>query len=338
MKKARKFIKPSLSASIAVALIFAIDLIIPLGVAVGVLYVSCILLVVKEHTKIIFFFAFVCSALTAIIPIITLTPATTWMAFVNRGISILAIWIVAIIASRHNLLEEKLMHMYEIERKNRELEQFAYMASHDLQEPLSTIGGFVHRFEKKYKGKLDESADQYLQYMSQAIDRMSELIKGLLSYSRLGNELQATTIDCNKIVEDLQDDLGKNISESNATIHRRNLPRLRGYESEFRLLLQNLINNAIKFRKPGTDPVISISAIYENNQWKFAVKDNGIGIDPESHDKIFLVFQRLHPRSQYDGHGLGLAHCRKIVELHGGNIWVESQPGKGSTFYFTIPT
>jgi light-regulated signal transduction histidine kinase (bacteriophytochrome) len=338
MKNGRKFTKTFLSATISAALIFAIDLIVPLGVAVGVLYVSCIFLVVREHKKNIFFVAFVCSALTAIVPLITLTPATTWMAFVNRGISILAIWIVAIIASRYGFLEERLMHLEEIERKNTDLEQFAYMASHDLQEPLRTVGGFVKRFEKKYKGKLDESADKYLHYMTQAIDRMSELIKGLLSYSRLGNEVQATTIDCNKIVEELQVDLGKYISESNATIHRGKLPRLRGYESEFRLLLQNLINNAIKFRKTGTDPVISISAIYENNQWKFAVKDNGIGINRESHDKIFLIFQRLHPRNQYVGNGIGLAHCRKIVELHGGKIWVESEPDKGSTFYFTIPS
>jgi light-regulated signal transduction histidine kinase (bacteriophytochrome) len=338
MKKDRKLIKPPMSASIAVVLIFAIDLLIPLGVAVGVLYVSCILIVVKEHKKTIFLFAFVCSALTAIIPIITLTPATTWMAFVNRGISILAIWIVAFIASRQNILEEKLMHLDEIERKNRELELFAYMASHDLQEPLRTVGGFVKRLEKKYTGKLDEKADKYLFYIAQATDRMSDLITGLLSYSRLGNELQISDIDCNQIIKDIQDDMGAMIIESKATIHINNLPRLRGYELKFRLLLQNLINNAIKFRKTGTDPVISISAIYENNQWKFAVKDNGIGIDPESHDKIFLVFQRLHPRNQYDGHGIGLAHCRKIVELHGGNIWVESQPGKGSTFYFTIPS
>jgi light-regulated signal transduction histidine kinase (bacteriophytochrome) len=259
------------------------------------------------------------------------------MAFVNRGISILAIWVAAFIASRYEFLKEKLMHLDEIEKKNRELEQFAYMASHDLQEPLITIGGFVKRFEKKYKGRLDENADKYLHYMAQAIDRMSELIKGLLSYSRLGNELQTTTIDCNKIVEDLQIDLGKNIIESNATINKGNLPKLRAYESEFRLLLQNLINNAIKFRKADTDPVISISAVSENNQWKFAIKDNGIGIDPEAHDKIFLIFQRLHPRNQFEGHGLGLAHCRKIVELHGGKIWVESQPNKGATFYFTIP-
>ncbi len=337
MKNGENFIKPSLSPFIAVVLIFVLDLIVPLGVAVGVLYVSCILLVIKEPQKTIFQFAFVCSALTAIIPIITLTSATTWMAFVNRGISILAIWVAAFIASRYEFLKEKLMHLDEIEKKNRELEQFAYMASHDLQEPLITIGGFVKRFEKKYKGRLDENADKYLHYMAQAIDRMSELIKGLLSYSRLGNELQTTTIDCNKIVEDLQIDLGKNIIESNATINKGNLPKLRAYESEFRLLLQNLINNAIKFRKADTDPVISISAVYENNQWKFAIKDNGIGIDPEAHDKIFLIFQRLHPKNQFEGHGLGLAHCRKIVELHGGKIWVESQPNKGATFYFTIP-
>ena len=337
MDNGRLIISPSFQAVIALATICIIDLIIPLGVAVGVLYVTCILLVVQENKKILLTVAVSCSVLTAFIPLITLTPHTTWMAFVNRGISILAIWITTIIAIRQNILEEKLTHLDEIKRKNKELEQFAYVASHDLQEPLQTIGGFVRRLEKKYKGQLDEKADNHLFYIAQATDRMSDVIKGLLDYSRLGREKQMSSIDCNQLVKDIRDDLGTSINESKASLHISQLPRIRGYESEVRLLFQNLINNAIKFRKEDTAPVISISAEKKADHWEFTVKDNGIGIDPKYNDKIFLIFQRLHSRSEYEGTGIGLAHCRKIMDLHGGNIWVQSKPDKGSTFYFTIP-
>lgn len=224
----------------------------------------------------------------------------------------------------------------ELERKNKELEQFAYVASHDLQEPLRTTTGFVEALRKQYRGMLDEHADRYLDYIAQSSDRMKTLIKDLLDYSRIGREKQFVKVDCNVVLTEVLADLDSVIRESKAIIKADELPVISAYPTEFKLLFQNLITNAIKFRRPGVSPMVGISARSENGHWKFAVHDNGIGIDPGHQDRIFIIFQRLHNRSDYEGSGIGLAHCKKIVELHGGTIWVESSPGKGSTFYFTI--
>jgi signal transduction histidine kinase len=224
----------------------------------------------------------------------------------------------------------------EMESKNKELEQFAYVASHDLQEPLRTISGFVDLLHKEYGNKLDSNGHIYLNYLSQASDRMKTLIKDLLDYSRIGREKQAMPVDCNRMLEEVVADLGKNIRESGAHIHFSDLPFLRAYPTELKLLFQNLITNAVKFRQPDRNPEISISAAAIDGQWKFVVSDNGIGIEKQFQERIFIIFQRLHNRSEYEGSGIGLAHCKKIVELHGGTIWVDSQPGNGSRFNFTI--
>ena len=166
---------------------------------------------------------------------------------------------------------------------------------------------------------------------------MSTLIKGLLDYSRIGQDKEPTTVDCNSIIKEIQADFGTIINESQATLDIDELPKLKGYETELRLLFQNLISNAIKFQKKGTVPQIKISAQKENKRWKFSFADNGIGIATEHKQRIFSIFQRLHTKSEYDGTGIGLAHCQKIVDLHGGKIWVESKPNEGSTFYLTIP-
>lgn len=224
----------------------------------------------------------------------------------------------------------------ELERKNKELEQFAYVASHDLQEPLRTTTGFVEALRKQYKGMLDDHADRYLDYIAQSSDRMKTLIKDLLDYSRIGREKQFVPVDCNIMLAEVLADLQTVIRESDALVVSGGLPVINAFPTELKLLFQNLISNSIKFRKPGMPPAIDISAEQENGYWKFAVRDNGIGIDPSHQDRIFIIFQRLHNRSDYEGSGIGLAHCKKIVELHGGEIWVESAAGKGSTFYFTI--
>lgn len=224
----------------------------------------------------------------------------------------------------------------ELERKNKELEQFAYVASHDLQEPLRTTTGFVEALRKQYKGMLDDHADRYLDYIAQSSDRMKTLIKDLLDYSRIGREKQFVPVDCDQVLAEVLTDLQTVINESGARIGSGKLPVLNGFSTELKLLFQNLISNSIKFRKPYISPVIDIWAQHEDGYWKFAVRDNGIGIDPSHQDRIFIIFQRLHNRSDYEGSGIGLAHCKKIVELHGGQIWVESAAGKGSTFYFTI--
>ncbi|WP_315821173.1 sensor histidine kinase [Paraflavitalea speifideaquila] len=224
----------------------------------------------------------------------------------------------------------------ELERKNKELEQFAYVASHDLQEPLRTTSGFVEALRKQYKGMLDEHADRYLDYIAQSSDRMKVLIKDLLDYSRLGREKQFVQVNCKVMLTEVLADLATVIKESEAVIQVGDLPVINAYPTELKLLFQNLISNSIKFRIPGIPPVVRIDVQQRNGYWRFSIADNGIGIDPSHQDRIFIIFQRLHNRSDYEGSGIGLAHCKKIVEIHGGEIWVESSPGKGSTFFFTI--
>jgi two-component system, sensor histidine kinase len=224
----------------------------------------------------------------------------------------------------------------EMESKNKELEQFAYVASHDLQEPLRTISGFVELLQKQYRGKFDDNADKYFDFILQASDRMKILIKDLLDYSRIGREKESREVDCNRLLEEVLADLDNMISECSAAIRAENLPVLRGYPTELKLLFQNLITNSIKFHRPGLVPEITISAVKKRNHWQFSVRDNGIGIEQQFLERIFVIFQRLHNRSQYEGSGIGLAHCKKIAELHGGRIWAESNPQEGSRFFFTI--
>jgi two-component system, sensor histidine kinase len=224
----------------------------------------------------------------------------------------------------------------ELESKNKELEQFAYVASHDLQEPLRTTSSFVELIRKQYQGKLDDHADKYIEYVIQASDRMKTLIKDLLDYSRIGREKKFEQVDCNVIFGELMADLAKIIKENKAVIIAGKMPVVNAFPTELKLLFQNLISNSIKFQKPGVAPKIEISCRKENGYWQFSFRDNGIGIEKQYQQRIFIIFQRLHNRSVYEGSGIGLAHCKKIVELHGGTIWVESEAGMGSTFHFTL--
>jgi hypothetical protein len=235
-----------------------------------------------------------------------------------------------------NLEKKVLQRTAELESKNKELEQFAYVASHDLQEPLRTTSSFVELIRKQYYGKLDATANKYIDYIIQASDRMKTLIKDLLDYSRIGREKKFEPVDCNVILDEVLADLNKVIKENKAEIRTGPLPLVNGFATELKLLFQNLISNSIKFRKPDTRPVIEIASRQENGHWLFSFSDNGIGIDKQYQQRIFIIFQRLHNRSVYEGSGIGLAHCKKIVELHGGTIWVESKAGEGSTFYFTL--
>jgi light-regulated signal transduction histidine kinase (bacteriophytochrome) len=225
----------------------------------------------------------------------------------------------------------------ELELKNKELSQFTHMVSHDLREPLRTISGFINLIENKYQGKLDEHANKLLGIISTAADRMRILITDLLDFASIGQRKEMIMVDCQKLIEVIQQDLQAIIKDTNATIDVGELPRIKGFQTELRLLFQNLISNGIKFSKPGIAPKIKISA-KEEDGWTFAIQDNGIGISDEYMDRIFVAFQRLHSRSEYEGTGLGLAHCKKIVELHKGNLWVKSKPEEGSTFYFKIPS
>ncbi len=237
----------------------------------------------------------------------------------------------------NNSLEKKVrLRTSEMESKNKELEQFAYVASHDLQEPLRTISGFADLLDKEYRNQLTGNGHVYLNYLSQASDRMKTLIKDLLDYSRIGRQKAAMQVDCDELLDEVVADLGESIRESGARVNYAGLPVLYAYPTELKLLFQNLIANAIKFRHADRIPEIRITDELNDAHWKFIVADNGIGIEKQNLDRIFIIFQRLHTRSQYDGSGIGLAHCKKIVECHGGRIWVESDPGKGSRFSFTI--
>ena len=229
-------------------------------------------------------------------------------------------------------------YMHELERKSLEMEQFAYVASHDLQEPLNTIQGFVNLLNYKLSGNSDSEVMQYLDYINLSSHRMASLIKGLLEYSKIGKETIMTKVNCNDLLEQVKIDLAQLIKDCNATIEVGELPSVMGYDLELRILFQNLITNALKFRGEDT-PLIKISCMKNDGYWNFALADNGIGIDPAFKEKIFKLYQRLHPKGEYEGNGLGLAQCHKIiVELHDGKIWVEQNEPKGSIFYFTIPT
>ncbi|HKI47566.1 MAG TPA: ATP-binding protein, partial [Balneolales bacterium] len=237
-----------------------------------------------------------------------------------------------------DLTDRKLMEdVRQLAQKNKELEQLVYITSHDLQEPLSSITGFANILEQYYKGQLDEDGRKYLHYLTQSCAHMSNLIKALLDYSLIGRERKLERVDCNQLVSEVTGNLYHAIHENSAKIIVGELPKLDANFIELELLFQNLIGNAIKFRKKDISPEITIKASKRNDVWEFSIHDNGIGIDEKFQEKIFNIFQRLHNKSEFEGTGIGLAHCKKIVSLYGGNIWVESTPGEGSTFHFTLP-
>jgi PAS domain S-box-containing protein len=225
----------------------------------------------------------------------------------------------------------------ELEIRNKELEQFAYVASHDLQEPLRTVSNMMSIFEEDYGDKVDATAHQHIKSIKNATGRMSMLIKALLEFSRLGRGKERVLLDLNKVMNDVLTDLQNNIKSTGAQISVSALPKLYVLETEMRQLFQNLITNAIKFRRKDETPRIAITCHEAGENWVFSVTDNGIGIAPNHFTRIFEIFQRLHRADEYEGNGIGLANCKKIVELHNGEIWVESELGKGSSFMFTIP-
>ena len=225
----------------------------------------------------------------------------------------------------------------ELKRSNADLEQFASAASHDMQEPLRTISSFAQLLAKQYKGKLGKDADEFITYISEGAYRMQALIQDLLTYSRLSTQGESLkSVEVSKVVDHAMHNLRIAIEESQAEVSRDSLPVVQGDPAQLAQLFQNLIGNALKFRgeKP---PRIHIRAESNGQFCTLAVKDNGIGIDPKFGDRIFAIFQRLHTRDSYDGTGIGLALCKKIVESHRGRIWMESQPREGTTFYFTLP-
>ncbi|MBS2008021.1 MAG: PAS domain S-box protein [Cyanobacteria bacterium SZAS TMP-1] len=233
------------------------------------------------------------------------------------------------------LLQEKLL---ELQRSNEDLQQFAYVCSHDLQEPLRVISNYTQLIAKRYSGKvLDQSADEFLEFTVDASKRMQGLIDDLLMYSRVqtkGQEFAAT--DCKQVVEDALANLKVALDESKAIINCGPMPTVKGDARQLVQVFQNLIANAVKFKSEAT-PQLDISSRDDGKFWLFEVRDNGIGLDLKYAERIFVIFQRLHTRELYSGSGIGLSVCKKIIERHGGRIWVESTPGQGASFLFTLP-
>jgi light-regulated signal transduction histidine kinase (bacteriophytochrome) len=225
----------------------------------------------------------------------------------------------------------------DLQRSNSELEQFAYVASHDLQEPLRKVASFCQLLERRYSGQLDERGEQYLRFAVDGAKRMQVLINDLLAFSRVGRiTREQTLVDCDTLVEQVLDNYSEVIESTGATIEVAELPTVRGEESLLGGVFGNLISNALKFR--GQDPPhVSVEVERTGEFWTFTVRDNGIGIADEYAERIFVIFQRLHHKDDYPGTGIGLAMCRKIIEYHGGTIWLDTTAETGTTFKFTLP-
>ncbi|MFT7836131.1 ATP-binding protein [Saccharothrix sp. BKS2] len=225
----------------------------------------------------------------------------------------------------------------DLQRSNSELEQFAYVASHDLQEPLRKVASFCQLLERRYSGQLDDRGEQYLRFAVDGAKRMQVLINDLLAFSRVGRiTREQTLVDCDVLVEQVMDSYSEVIERTGATVEAGELPTVLGEESLLGGVFGNLVSNALKFR--GEEPPhVSITAERTGDLWTFTVKDNGIGIDTEYAERIFVIFQRLHHKDDYPGTGIGLAMCRKIIEYHGGTIWLDTTEDTGTTFRFTLP-
>jgi PAS domain S-box-containing protein len=261
---------------------------------------------------------------------ITLTPIIT-----PNGTSVLVSVIdITTRKANENIINNQLI---ELQLKNQELEHFNYIASHDLQEPLRTVSNYIMLLEEDYPEQVNDEIKTHLGTMSAAVERMSLLVRSLLDFGRLGKNKKLALTNCGELVTNVVADLNGLIKKNHATITIADpMPVLYSYQTEMRQLFQNLINNAVKFAKKDINPQITIGCKKTKGFYEFYVADNGIGIDPKYFNHIFHIFQRLNKNEDYEGYGIGLANCRKITEMHGGQIWVESEPGKGSVFKFTI--
>lgn len=262
-------------------------------------------------------------------------PAEISLAPIETEEGLLVAAAIRDVSEKQKTIKKLDQYVKNLEISNRELEQFAYVASHDLQEPLRNINNYINLLEKKFPSDSDEK--EYFTIIKNLAKKMRILISDLLNYSLVGKNRSTEKVDFNKILKEVIKDMDLTILENNATISFSGLPVIETTPTEIRQLFQNFISNALKFKKSNTSPVINISCVEKIKEWVFAIQDNGIGIDEEYTPKLFQLFQRAHSVSQYPGTGLGLAICKKIVELNHGKIWVESKVGIGSTFFFTFP-
>jgi len=341
--------KNLLFVSVGLLAVLTVDFFIPTGVAVGVLYVLFFLcLLSTENITYFYYFSLLTTTLIVIGSLLHSIEEITCKAILNRAISIIAIWTITfIIVFYKNSIDFQNVRLRrkqiristvneELINKNKELEQFAYIASHDLQEPLRTVSSFAQILKSNYENEIDTVGQKSLAYMTHATERMSLLIKGLLDYSRIGKDKTLETFDTNQMVNEIRQDLANLIRDKKAVILGSDLPLITAYKTDIRLLFQNLISNGIKFSRPEVDPIIHIKCVENQSDWSFSVSDNGIGINQIYFERIFVIFQRLHDKQEYEGTGIGLSHCQKIVHLHGGKISLDSELNKGSTFSFNI--
>ncbi|KAB7728164.1 two-component sensor histidine kinase [Rudanella paleaurantiibacter] len=234
-------------------------------------------------------------------------------------------------------LSYRMLAMQELTRSNQELQQFAYVASHDLQSPLKTIANYLTLLESKHGAALDTDARRLIGVSAAAAERLRHLINDLLEFSRVGSEVSFTQVNLNELVAEVLEDQQAEIQQVGGDVEVGNLPTLTGHRTDLKQVFQNLISNGLKYRRAGVTPQIRINVKDEGDQYRFSISDNGIGIDRQYYDRVFEIFQRLHGRGQYSGTGIGLATCKKVIEIYGGTIWLESTPGEGTTFFFTIP-
>jgi len=225
-----------------------------------------------------------------------------------------------------------------LSQSNEELERFAYICSHDMQEPVRMMNSYASLLKEKYETTLDEKGKKYINFITGNATRMQKMIQDILTFSRVGREdIALETVDCNEIASEILAEFEGVIQEKNAQVTCGDLPTLQSNPTLIRVLFQNLISNALKFQEAGKPPEVTVKAERQGNIWRFSVRDNGIGINPAFHDKIFTIFQRFHRKEDYPGTGIGLSTCRKFIRLTGGDVGFESAPGQGSEFYFTIP-
>lgn len=239
----------------------------------------------------------------------------------------------------HRRLERELKHNNEeLKRSNQELEQFAYVASHDLQEPLRMVSGYTQLIKRRYAGELDAAANEYIDFAVDGVKRMQALINDLLAFSRVNARGKPFgLVDLRDVADQTVSNLRPMIEECGGRVELGYLPTVAGDRTQLIQLLQNLVTNALKFKRSDVAPVVRIAAARDGDVWQVDVADNGIGMEPQYFDRIFVIFQRLHSREKYPGTGIGLSICKKVVERHGGRIWLDSAEGAGTTFHFTLP-
>jgi light-regulated signal transduction histidine kinase (bacteriophytochrome) len=268
--------------------------------------------------------------------IVTMSGRRRWTRSIGEAVRDVDGQIVRVQGAFQDITDAKQIQE-ELARSNEDLQQFAYVASHDLQEPLRAIAGCVQLLARRYEGRLDEGADELITHIVQGVERMQSLTNDILDFARINTKNKKfESVDIAHVLQVAIANLEDSLLSSGAVITHDELPRVHADSRQLASVFQNLLGNAIKFRRQ-VPPRIHLFVQRDVGQWRFALKDNGIGIERDYFDRIFVIFQRLHTRTEFPGTGIGLAVCKKIIQRHGGRIWIESEPGKGSTFFFTIP-